>query len=145
MTSVPNTRPALTRAELEAHWMPYTGNRQFKDDPRMIVGAEGIYYESVFRSYAKMHIQPSEGLLSLSCLWCQHPAMRRVATYTAGPRSRRDVDLRSCGHVTSLADLRGCAYELRSLDLSRTPGGAADHAARWVSAANAYARQRAGG
>ncbi len=44
MTSVPNTRPALTRAELEAHWMPYTGNRQFKDDPRMIVGAEGIYY-----------------------------------------------------------------------------------------------------
>ena len=24
--------------------MPYTGNRQFKDDPRMLVGAEGIYY-----------------------------------------------------------------------------------------------------
>jgi beta-alanine--pyruvate transaminase len=24
--------------------MPYTGNRQFKDDPRMIVGAEGAYY-----------------------------------------------------------------------------------------------------
>ena len=34
----------LTRAELEAHWMPYTGNRQFKQDPRMIVGAEGAYY-----------------------------------------------------------------------------------------------------
>ena len=44
MTSVPNTSAALTRADLEAHWMPYTGNRQFKDDPRMIVGAEGIYY-----------------------------------------------------------------------------------------------------
>ncbi|KGE03971.1 aspartate aminotransferase family protein [Pseudohaliea rubra] len=44
MTSVPNTRPALTRADLEAHWMPYTGNRQFKNDPRMIVGAEGIHY-----------------------------------------------------------------------------------------------------
>src|SRR6056297_3305492 len=44
MTSIPNTRPALTRAQLEAHWMPYTGNRQFKDDPRMIVGAEGVHY-----------------------------------------------------------------------------------------------------
>jgi beta-alanine--pyruvate transaminase len=34
----------LSRAELEAHWMPYTGNRQFKNDPRIIVGAEGAYY-----------------------------------------------------------------------------------------------------
>jgi beta-alanine--pyruvate transaminase len=34
----------LSRADLDAHWMPYTGNRQFKEDPRMIVGAEGIYY-----------------------------------------------------------------------------------------------------
>ncbi|MEQ8516800.1 MAG: aminotransferase class III-fold pyridoxal phosphate-dependent enzyme, partial [Chromatocurvus sp.] len=45
MTSVlPETHTALNRDELEAHWMPYTGNRQFKDDPRMLVGAEGIYY-----------------------------------------------------------------------------------------------------
>lgn len=34
----------LTRDELEAYWMPYTGNRQFKDDPRMIASAEGSYY-----------------------------------------------------------------------------------------------------
>jgi beta-alanine--pyruvate transaminase len=44
MTSMPSPKPPLTREQLEAHWMPYTGNRQFKDDPRMIVGAEGIYY-----------------------------------------------------------------------------------------------------
>jgi beta-alanine--pyruvate transaminase len=36
----------LSRSELEAYWMPYTGNRQFKDDPRMIVAAEGCYYTS---------------------------------------------------------------------------------------------------
>ena len=29
---------------LDAHWMPYSGNRQFKRDPRIIVGADGIYY-----------------------------------------------------------------------------------------------------
>ena len=34
----------LTREQLEAHWMPYTGNRQFKEDPRIMVGAEGAWY-----------------------------------------------------------------------------------------------------
>jgi beta-alanine--pyruvate transaminase len=29
---------------LEAHWMPFTGNRNFKASPRMIVGADGAYY-----------------------------------------------------------------------------------------------------
>ncbi len=31
-------------AWLDAHWMPYTGNREFKAHPRMIVSAEGAYY-----------------------------------------------------------------------------------------------------
>jgi beta-alanine--pyruvate transaminase len=34
----------MTKAELEAHWMPFTGNRQFKANPRMFVAAEGAYY-----------------------------------------------------------------------------------------------------
>jgi beta-alanine--pyruvate transaminase len=37
----------MTRFEptyLDAHWMPFTGNRQFKQNPRMFVGAEGAYY-----------------------------------------------------------------------------------------------------
>ena len=29
-------RAGLTQAQLDAHWMPYTGNRQFKKDPRVI-------------------------------------------------------------------------------------------------------------
>ena len=29
---------------LEAHWMPYTGNREFKANPRLIVEADGAYY-----------------------------------------------------------------------------------------------------
>ena len=31
-------------AWLDAHWMPYTGNRQFKSNPRIIVAADGAYY-----------------------------------------------------------------------------------------------------
>lgn len=33
----------ITEAGLDAHWMAYSGNRQFKRDPRIIVGADGIY------------------------------------------------------------------------------------------------------
>ena len=31
-------------AWLEAHWMPFTANRQFKRDPRLIVAAQGAYF-----------------------------------------------------------------------------------------------------
>jgi beta-alanine--pyruvate transaminase len=31
-------------AWLDAHWMPFTSNREFKANPRMIVAAEGAYY-----------------------------------------------------------------------------------------------------
>lgn len=34
----------LSNEELNAHWMPFTGNRQFKQKPRLFVGAEGAYY-----------------------------------------------------------------------------------------------------
>jgi beta-alanine--pyruvate transaminase len=34
----------LAPADLEAYWMPFTANRQFKAKPRMFVKAEGMYY-----------------------------------------------------------------------------------------------------
>ena len=35
--------PRTDSAWLEAHWMPYTGNRDFKANPRMMVSAKGCY------------------------------------------------------------------------------------------------------
>ncbi len=35
---------AIDKQQLDAHWMPFTGNRQFKQDPRILVGADGLYY-----------------------------------------------------------------------------------------------------
>lgn len=55
------TTTGLSRAQLEAYWMPYTGNRQFKRDPRMIVAADGV------------HLIDDSGrriLDGLSGLWC---------------------------------------------------------------------------
>jgi beta-alanine--pyruvate transaminase len=36
--------PALSNSDLDAFWMPFTANRQFKANPRLLVRAEGMYY-----------------------------------------------------------------------------------------------------
>ena len=43
----PAASPSTTRRDaawLQAHWMPFTANRQFKRDPRLIVAAQGAYF-----------------------------------------------------------------------------------------------------
>ncbi|HKX78460.1 MAG TPA: aspartate aminotransferase family protein [Novosphingobium sp.] len=47
--------------DLGAHWMPFTGNRQFKRDPRLIVAASGAYLRSS---------DGREIFDGLSGLWC---------------------------------------------------------------------------
>jgi beta-alanine--pyruvate transaminase len=42
MTST--TQPIGTPNDLEAFWMPFTANRSFKQNPRMIARAEGMFY-----------------------------------------------------------------------------------------------------
>src|SRR5271163_243711 len=36
--------PVLARGDLDAFWMPFTANRQFKANPRLLVRAEGMHY-----------------------------------------------------------------------------------------------------
>jgi beta-alanine--pyruvate transaminase len=36
--------PALSPADLDAFWMPFTANRQFKANPRLLARAKGMYY-----------------------------------------------------------------------------------------------------
>ena len=38
---IPNT------LSLDAFWMPFTANRQFKAEPRLIASAEGMHYTTV--------------------------------------------------------------------------------------------------
>ena len=76
-----NRRAHLDRAALEAYWMPFTANRQFKDNPRLIERADGCYYITV---------DGRRVLDGLSGLWCcgaghNRPKlpMRRAATADA--------------------------------------------------------------
>jgi beta-alanine--pyruvate transaminase len=36
--------PAVSNPDLDAFWMPFTANRQFKANPRLLARAEGMYY-----------------------------------------------------------------------------------------------------
>jgi beta-alanine--pyruvate transaminase len=36
----------VTKEQFDAHWMPFSGNREFKKNPRMIVSAKGRYLKS---------------------------------------------------------------------------------------------------
>ncbi|VAW44955.1 Omega-amino acid--pyruvate aminotransferase, partial [hydrothermal vent metagenome] len=35
----------MTNQNLENYWMPFTANRQFKAKPRLVVGADGMYFK----------------------------------------------------------------------------------------------------
>jgi beta-alanine--pyruvate transaminase len=43
-TAVSSTTAAVSRADLEAFWMPFTANRQFKAHPRIFVSAKDMHY-----------------------------------------------------------------------------------------------------
>ena len=32
--------------DLESYWMPFTANRDFKKEPRIVCSAEGMYYKN---------------------------------------------------------------------------------------------------
>src|SRR5579862_1707780 len=68
--------PPMTsnRPDLSAFWMPFTANRQFKLDPRMIVGAKGMYYTTE---------DGREILDGTAGLWCVNAGHGRAEIATA--------------------------------------------------------------
>jgi beta-alanine--pyruvate transaminase len=44
MSAHPSPSAAPSREDLEAFWMPFTANRQFKSHPRLLARAEGMHY-----------------------------------------------------------------------------------------------------
>jgi len=50
-TKIPNS--------LQEHWMPFTSNRDFKDNPRLITEAKGVYLKD---HHGRTHIDASSGL-----------------------------------------------------------------------------------
>ena len=57
-----------TSVSLDAYWMPFTANRQFKQNPRLLTGADGMY----FRDDKGRHI-----LDGIAGLWCVNAGHNR--------------------------------------------------------------------
>jgi beta-alanine--pyruvate transaminase len=57
----PAVSPAVSNGDLDAFWMPFTANRQFKSNPRLLARAEGMYYWTV---------DGREVLDGVAGLWC---------------------------------------------------------------------------
>ena len=64
----------LNRPDLDAYWMPFTPNRQFKADPRLLVAAKGMYYRTE---------EGREIIDGASGLWCVNAGHGRQEIATA--------------------------------------------------------------
>ena len=68
---------------LEHHWLPFTSNRAFKADPRLIASAEGMYYTSVD---GRRILDGSAGL------WCVNAGHAHPKIVEAVSRGVRNLD-----------------------------------------------------
>jgi len=108
------TQPAATAtrmdaAWLDAHWMPFTGNRNFKANPRMVVGAQGAY----------LHDSAGRKIFDgLSGLWCSGLGHGRKEIAEAVGKAALNLDYAPAfqfGHPAAFA----LANKIKEL----TPGG----------------------
>ncbi|MEO7497318.1 MAG: aspartate aminotransferase family protein [Massilia sp.] len=60
-------------ASMSSFWMPFTNNRDFKTNPRLLVSAEGMYYKDVDGN------QILDGTAGLWCVPCGHAQPKIVA------------------------------------------------------------------
>jgi beta-alanine--pyruvate transaminase len=109
MTELPLTSTRTDPAWLEAHWMPFTGNRDFKARPRLITGARGAYFTDA---------EGREVFDGLSGLWCTGLGHGRPEIVEAVSRQVATLDYSPAfqfGHPLS--------FELANRVVERMPAG----------------------
>lgn len=78
-----NKMPNLSPEELQSYWMPFTANRQFKSDPRLVVGAD------------RMHFTLADGrklLDGIAGLWCCNAGHNRPRIVEAIQKQAAELD-----------------------------------------------------
>ena len=127
-------------AWLQAHWMPFSGNRNFKAQPRMLVSAEGAYYRD---NHGR---QVFDGLSGLWCCGLGHgrqeisaAVSRQVATLDYSPAFQ-------FGHPLSFALANRIAdYMPQGLEQVFFTGSGSESADTELKMARAYWRARGQG
>jgi len=131
------TQPRLDAAWLDAHWMPFTANRNFKAAPRMITRAEGCYY---FDSEGRKIFD------GLSGLWCSGLGHGRAEIVEAARKQLATLDYSPAfqfGHPLSFA-LANKLKELTpdGLDYAFFTGSGSESADTSLKLARAYWRAK---
>ena len=103
----------LSPNNLEAYWMPFTANRQFKSSPRMFVSAKGMYYTTV---------EGREILDGIAGLWCVNAGHCREPIVEAVQRQVATMDYSTAFQMGHPAE-----FELASRLSTLLPGDI-DHA-----------------
>ena len=49
-------------ASMSAFWMPFTNNRDFKANPRLLVSADGMYYKDVRGESTRQKARPRSAI-----------------------------------------------------------------------------------
>src|SRR6188508_1050929 len=76
-------QPEHTALSLDAYWMPFTANRQFKQKPRMLARASGMYYETP---------EGRKVLDGVAGLWCVNAGHGRREITEAVSRQLAEMD-----------------------------------------------------
>ena len=77
------THSSLTEQDMQAYWMPFTANRQFKSAPRLIVGADGMHFT----------LDDGRQLLDgIAGLWCCNAGHNRPRIVEAIQKQAAELD-----------------------------------------------------
>jgi beta-alanine--pyruvate transaminase len=99
---------ALRSNNLEAFWMPFTANRQFKDNPRLLVGAKDMHYTSA---------DGRDILDGTAGLWCVNAGHARPKIVEAVARQVAELD-----YAPAFQMGHPLAFELASRLATMLPG-----------------------
>ncbi|MFI4933611.1 MAG: aspartate aminotransferase family protein [Caulobacterales bacterium] len=104
-----NTATMSNRPDLAAFWMPFTANRQFKANPRLLVQAKGLYYRSE---------DGREVMDGTAGLWCVNAGHGRPEIAAAVERQLTTLD-----YAPSFQMGHPLAFELATELAAITPAG----------------------
>ena len=94
--------------DLQSYWMPFTANRQFKSDPRLVESADGVYYRS--RDGRRL-------IDGIAGMWCVNAGHGRTEIVQAVQRQVAELD-----YATSFQMGHPAAFELASELSAILPG-----------------------
>ncbi|SFV06341.1 beta-alanine--pyruvate transaminase [Methylobacterium sp. 174MFSha1.1] len=104
--------PRLNRPSLDAYWMPFTANRQFKAAPRLLVAAQGMHYTA---DDGRRVLDGTAGL------WCVNAGHGRRRIAEAVERQLSTLD-----YAPSFQMGHPIAFEFAERLADIAPGGALD-------------------